>query len=279
MDPSPSTQTPQSPLPQAHPKTPQFPPHKDPRVWFLTDGLSPIAISLSRHLLRHGDSVVAGILPGEFQGKRGDGLRAFMEADGFLEQGQDEAVWTGAQEMDDDDDAMDVDGEESDGEESGVPGGEEENMRKLQKKKRWRPWNERFKVVALDGRYVKVRRPLRAFLLPFTVLESSHYIAHSADTSTRVIGQCQSAIAEAILAFSQIDVLVICQSEALIGSIEELSQSDRALSLVRDQFETNFFAPVNLVKAVLPGMREKRNGHIVAITGISAFPLIILKFF
>jgi NAD(P)-dependent dehydrogenase (short-subunit alcohol dehydrogenase family) len=85
----------------------------------------------------------------------------------------------------------------------------------------------------------------------------------------RVVAQCQSAISEALLAFHRIDVLLICQSEALIGSIEELSQSARALSLVRDQFETNFFAPVNLVKAVLPGMRERRDGHIVAITGIS----------
>jgi NAD(P)-dependent dehydrogenase (short-subunit alcohol dehydrogenase family) len=85
----------------------------------------------------------------------------------------------------------------------------------------------------------------------------------------RVIAQCQSAITEALLAFTRIDVLLICTSEALIGCIEELSQSTRAMSLVRDQFESNFFAPVNLVKAVLPGMREQRGGHIVAITGIS----------
>jgi NAD(P)-dependent dehydrogenase (short-subunit alcohol dehydrogenase family) len=94
----------------------------------------------------------------------------------------------------------------------------------------------------------------------------------------RVIAQCQSATSEALLAFSRIDVLLICQSEALVGSIEELSQSARALSLVRDQFESNFFAPVNMIKAVLPGMRDNRGGHIVAITGISeSFRLLCLN--
>jgi NAD(P)-dependent dehydrogenase (short-subunit alcohol dehydrogenase family) len=57
--------------------------------------------------------------------------------------------------------------------------------------------------------------------------------------------------------------------KALVGTIEELSQTARARSLVRDQFETNLFAPVNVIKAVLPVMREKKSGHIIVITGIS----------
>jgi NAD(P)-dependent dehydrogenase (short-subunit alcohol dehydrogenase family) len=87
--------------------------------------------------------------------------------------------------------------------------------------------------------------------------------------SNRVVGQCQTAIAEALGAFEKIDILVICSSEALVGAVEELSQSDRAQSLVRVQFETNFFAPVNLIKSILPTMRLRRNGHIITLTGIS----------
>ena len=86
----------------------------------------------------------------------------------------------------------------------------------------------------------------------------------------RVVGQCQSAIAEAIQDFHRIDVLLICKSFTLIGSIEELSQSAHAISLVRDQFEENFFGPVNIIKAVLPHMREKKNGHIIMVTGTTA---------
>ncbi len=56
---------------------------------------------------------------------------------------------------------------------------------------------------------------------------------------------------------------------ALIGTIEELAQSPRAQTLVRDQFTTNFFGPINIIKAVLPSFRECKNGHIILVTGIS----------
>ena len=49
-----------------------------PRVWFLTDGLSPIAVTLSKTLLRRGDYVVSSILPEDYKGARGDGLRNLM---------------------------------------------------------------------------------------------------------------------------------------------------------------------------------------------------------
>lgn len=58
---------------------------------------------------------------------------------------------------------------------------------------------------------------------------------------------------------------------AVIGTVEELAASPSTLTLVRDQFETNFFGPVNIIKAALPAMRERRSGHIIVLTGISAF--------
>jgi hypothetical protein len=38
---------------------------------------------------------------------------------------------------------------------------------------------------------------------------------------------------------------------------------------VDEIFEINFFANVNIMKAVLPIMRERKNGHIIVITGIT----------
>jgi len=57
---------------------------------------------------------------------------------------------------------------------------------------------------------------------------------------------------------------------AIIGTVEELAASQRTLTMVREQFETNFFGPVNIIKAVLPTFRERKNGHIILLTGISA---------
>jgi short-subunit dehydrogenase len=56
---------------------------------------------------------------------------------------------------------------------------------------------------------------------------------------------------------------------AVIGAVEELAQSNRTISLVAEIFEINFFANVNIIKAILPVMRERKNGHIIVITGIS----------
>ncbi|KAJ5056187.1 hypothetical protein J3E72DRAFT_388652 [Bipolaris maydis] len=167
------------------PKSPHFPPHNAPRVWFITRGVSPIAIALARQVLEHGDYVVAGVMPVEFEKRERqvDDFRTF-----------------------------------------------------LQDVKQTDRWREHLRVVALDS---------------------------------RVVGQCQAAVAEAVEAFGRIDVLLCAASEAVIGTVEELSQSTRTISLVDEIFEINFFANVNIIKAVLPIMRERKNGHLIVITGIT----------
>jgi hypothetical protein len=63
------------------PRSPHFPPHNAPRVWFLTRGSSPIAIALARQVLDHGDYVVAGVVPIEFEKREGqsEDFRNFLE--------------------------------------------------------------------------------------------------------------------------------------------------------------------------------------------------------
>ncbi|EXJ83701.1 hypothetical protein A1O1_07325 [Capronia coronata CBS 617.96] len=84
----------------------------------------------------------------------------------------------------------------------------------------------------------------------------------------RIVGQCQAAVAEAVHAFKKIDILFCCSSEAVVGTVEELAANQRTLTLVRDQFEKNFFGPMNIIKAAIPEMRSKMNGHIIVLTGI-----------
>jgi short-subunit dehydrogenase len=62
----------------------------------------------------------------------------------------------------------------------------------------------------------------------------------------------------------------------VIGSVEELAQTSRTRSLVDEIFEINFFANVNIIKEVLPIMRERKNGHIIVITGISKFSPVLV---
>ncbi|KAK5953822.1 hypothetical protein OHC33_005091 [Knufia fluminis] len=80
--------------------------------------------------------------------------------------------------------------------------------------------------------------------------------------------QCQAAVATALHVFGKLDILFCCTSQAVIGAVEELG-NPAGQNLVREQFETNFFGPMNMIKAVLPTMRAQHNGHIIVLTGIT----------
>ena len=58
----------------------------------------------------------------------------------------------------------------------------------------------------------------------------------------------------------RIDIVVNNAGYDLAGAIEEISMDD-----MRAQFETNFFGAVKVMKAVIPIMRNQRNGKIVNI--------------
>ncbi|KAL8848324.1 MAG: hypothetical protein Q9221_006627 [Calogaya cf. arnoldii] len=85
----------------------------------------------------------------------------------------------------------------------------------------------------------------------------------------RNMGQCQAAVAEVVLLFQRLDVLFCCSSQAVVGTVEELSSTSRSTALIRDQFETNYFGHINIIKAALPTMREKHSGHIILLSGIT----------
>ncbi|KGO68167.1 Short-chain dehydrogenase/reductase SDR [Penicillium italicum] len=86
----------------------------------------------------------------------------------------------------------------------------------------------------------------------------------------RMMGQCQAVVADAVATFGRVDILLCCTSQALIGTVEELSASTQTINLVRDQFEVNYFGPLNIIKATLPHMRKERAGHVMIISGITA---------
>jgi NAD(P)-dependent dehydrogenase (short-subunit alcohol dehydrogenase family) len=74
---------------------------------------------------------------------------------------------------------------------------------------------------------------------------------------------------------------VVVKAEQLAGPIDVLVNNagyghegileESPLDEMRRQFEVNVFAAVAMIKAVLPGMRERRRGHIVNITSMGGF--------
>lgn len=74
------------------------------------------------------------------------------------------------------------------------------------------------------------------------------------------------AVAEAEKHASPVDVLVNNAGYGHEGVLEESSIAD-----LQKQFAANVFGPVAMIKAVLPGMRERRRGHIINVTSMGGF--------
>nr|WP_321984854.1 oxidoreductase [uncultured Lichenicoccus sp.] len=79
-------------------------------------------------------------------------------------------------------------------------------------------------------------------------------------------GQIRSAVAEAEARFGSIDVLVNNAGYGYQAALEEGVDEE-----IRAQFEANVFGLFALTRAVLPGMRDRRHGHILNITSMAGF--------
>src|SRR5690606_1108984 len=75
-----------------------------------------------------------------------------------------------------------------------------------------------------------------------------------------------SAIEEVLAKTGKIDVLINNAGVGITGPIEETPDIE-----IKKAFDTNFFGPLQVIKAVLPGMREHGGGLILNITSIAGY--------
>lgn len=81
----------------------------------------------------------------------------------------------------------------------------------------------------------------------------------------------QAAVSEAISAFGGIDVIVNNAGYGAVGIFEAASNEQ-----IRRQFDTNVFGVMNVIRAILPHFREKRDGTIINISSMGGritFPI------
>ena len=75
-----------------------------------------------------------------------------------------------------------------------------------------------------------------------------------------------AAINQTIGRFGYIDVVVNNAGYGLTGSLEELSDEE-----ARANFDINVFGSLNVIREVMPHLREQRSGHIFNISSIGGF--------
>lgn len=76
----------------------------------------------------------------------------------------------------------------------------------------------------------------------------------------------KAAVDTALEAFGRIDVLVNNAGYGLIGALEEVSDEQ-----IWRNFDTNLFGAINMMRAVLPILRQQKSGHIVNMSAIAGF--------
>ncbi|WP_414463531.1 oxidoreductase [Hyphomicrobium sp. DY-1] len=91
-------------------------------------------------------------------------------------------------------------------------------------------------------------------------------LAHPVVLDITMYDAVPDAVSAAERRAGRIDVLVNNAGYGHEGVLEESSITD-----LQRQFAANVFGPVAMIKAVLPGMRKRRRGHIINVTSMGGF--------
>jgi NADP-dependent 3-hydroxy acid dehydrogenase YdfG len=77
------------------------------------------------------------------------------------------------------------------------------------------------------------------------------------------VAQVDSAVAETLVKFGRVDVLVNNAGYGVAGAIEEVSEAE-----FMPMFETNVFGLLKVTRAFLPQLRKQQSGHILNLSSI-----------
>jgi NAD(P)-dependent dehydrogenase (short-subunit alcohol dehydrogenase family) len=131
------------------------------------------------------------------------------------------------------------------------------------------------KVVLITGGSSGIGKSVGEYLITkgFEVYGTSRNPANYTDSKFPIVAldvtnpdTITSCIEEVIAQASKIDVLINNAGAGITGPMEEIPDTE-----IKRNFETNFFGPINVIKAVLPHMRSKNSGLIINVTSIAGY--------
>jgi NAD(P)-dependent dehydrogenase (short-subunit alcohol dehydrogenase family) len=82
----------------------------------------------------------------------------------------------------------------------------------------------------------------------------------------RSVESIQAVVAKIIALSGRLDILINNAGVGITGPLEEIPSAE-----IKNNFDTNFFGPIEVIKAVLPQMRKQNSGLIINITSIAGY--------
>lgn len=131
------------------------------------------------------------------------------------------------------------------------------------------------KVVLITGGSSGIGKSIGEFLISkgYTVFGTSRHPERYSASKFKLITldvadttSIAKAIKNVVEISGRLDVLINNAGAGITGPIEEIPDVE-----IKRNFETNLFGPINVIKAVLPQMRQQNSGLIINITSIAGY--------
>ena len=110
---------------------------------------------------------------------------------------------------------------------------------------------------------------INGFKVYGTSRDSSNYLNSKfklLDLDVKNLKSISSCVEKIIKIEGKIDILINNAGVGITGPLEEIPENE-----IENNFKTNFFGPINVMKCVLPKMRSKNQGLIINITSVAAY--------
>lgn len=86
------------------------------------------------------------------------------------------------------------------------------------------------------------------------------------ELDVRNVESIKNAVSEVIQKAGRLDIVINNAGVGITGPLEEIPTQE-----IKNNFETNLFGPIEVMKAALPQMRTQKNGLIINITSIAGY--------
>ena len=120
------------------------------------------------------------------------------------------------------------------------------------------------KLLDSGYRVAATSRNAQALKTTVGVIDAESFLPLTVDLNN--VDCIDESIQQTLTTFGRIDVVVNNAGYGMAGTVEEITEQD-----IRKIFDVNVLATINVVKTVLPVMRQQRSGYIINIGSVAGF--------